>query len=126
MAVEFNASKAAENPAGFSVFQLNATSITPAVEEMIVAFSDDAYHLQETMKDLAQTLAILKRLRKKGFQCAAAPAVIEETKLSCGVLTAIKKTKQGRLPCQNKQGITDDRRFMCGHEWKSKASPTQC
>ena len=65
VAVEFNASKAAENPAGFSVFQLNATSITPAVEEMIVAFSDDAYHMQETMKDYAQTLALFKRLRKR-------------------------------------------------------------
>lgn len=112
VAVEFNASKAAEHPAGFSVFQLNVTSITPAVEEMIVVFSDDAYHMQETMKDYAQTLALLKRLRKKGFQCVAAPAVIKETKPSCGVLTAIEKTKQGRLPCQNKQGITDDLRFM--------------
>ena len=79
---------------------------------MIVAFCDDVYHLQETMKDHAQTLALLKRLPKKGFQCAAAPAVIKETKLSCGVLTAIRKTINGRLPCQNSQGITEDPRFM--------------
>ena len=109
---EYNASQAAENPSGFSVFQLNPTSITHAVEEMIVAFGDDAYHFQETFKDLTQTLALLKRLRKKGYQCAAAPAVIKEPRLSCGVLPAIKSHKHGQLPCQNKDGITDDPRLI--------------
>ena len=60
VAVEFHASKAAENPAGLIVFQLNATSVTPVVEEMIVASCDDVYHLQETMKGHVQTLALLK------------------------------------------------------------------
>ena len=58
---------------------------------MMVAFSDDAYHFQEILKGHNQTLALLKRLRLKGFQCAAAPSVIKESGLSCGVLTAIKK-----------------------------------
>ena len=79
---------------------------------MITAFGDDAYHLQETFKDLVGTKALLKRLRLKGYQCVAAPAVIKESRLSCGVLTAIKKSKNGQLPCSNKDGITDDPRLI--------------
>ena len=79
---------------------------------MISAFGDDVYHLQETFKNLQGTKALLKRLRFKGYQCAAAPAVIKESRLSCGVLTAIKKSKSGQLPSSNKEGITDDPRVI--------------
>ena len=40
------------------------------------------------------------------------PAVIKESRLSCGVLTAIKKSKSGQLPSPNKEGITDDPRLI--------------
>ena len=43
VATEFKASAAATDPEGLSVFQLNPTSITPAVEEMMVAFEDHPY-----------------------------------------------------------------------------------
>ena len=62
----------------------------------MVAFSDDAYHFQEIKKDHNQTLALPKRLRLKGFQCAAAPSAIKEAGLSCRVLTAIKKTRSAK------------------------------
>ena len=88
---------------------------------MITAVGDDAYHLQETFKDLVGTKALLKRLRLKGYQYAAAPTVNKESRLSFGVLTAIKKSKNGQLPCSNKDGITDDPALF-GQESRSPAS----
>ena len=38
--------------------------------------------------------------------------MIKESKLSRGVLTAIKRHKNGQLYCQNKHGITDDPGFI--------------
>ena len=121
---EYQESRAAKNKTGLSVFQLNATSLTQAVEELMLAFHDDVYHFQETHKDRLQTLALLKRLRCRGFQCAAAPAVIKESDLSCGVLSAARKTARAKFPCQNKEGITDDPRFLWSRHQIEGVAPT--
>ena len=98
VAAEYNSSQAATNPSGFSVLQLNPTSVTPAVEEMVTTFGDDAYHFQETFKDLVGTKALLKRLRLKGYQCSAAPAAIKEALGS----HAVSSPPSSQLPCSDK------------------------
>ena len=65
VAVEFKASLTATNPEGLSVFQLNPTSITPAVEEMTVAFRDHIYHFQETKSFLKFQQGIDRVSKKK-------------------------------------------------------------
>ena len=40
------------------------------------------------------------------------PAVIKNEDLSCSVFSAMRKTIQGQLPCQNIDGIVEDPRFM--------------
>ena len=47
MAIEAANLQATENPKGATIFQLNPTSITGAVEDMMMAFPDDLFHFQE-------------------------------------------------------------------------------
>ena len=111
-AIEYSQSSAATNPHGVPIFQLNPTSITPAIEEMMDSMDDDVYHFQEIFKNHKARLALLKRLRHKGYQCAAAPSVIKDDSLSAGVLTAARKCIDFQLPSENAEGITADPRFI--------------
>lgn len=107
------ASQAATNPEGSSIFQLNCTPVTSAVETVIEASADHVIHLQETKKDHKATSALLKRLRCKGFHTAASPAIIKNVDLSAGVLTAARKEVSVQLPPgKDHDGITDDPRCL--------------
>ena len=76
-------SQGATNPLGVSIFQLKPTSITPAVESMMLAFQDDIYHFQEILKGRAQAAALLARLRVKGYQCTATPTSAKKKPSPC-------------------------------------------
>ena len=112
MAIEAASLQAADNPKSLSVLQLNPTSITTAVEAMMMAFPDGIYHFQETEKDRAQTIALLKRLRRNGFQCSASHSTVKHEGLSTGVLTAVRKITDAQLPCGDSDGLTADPRCI--------------
>ena len=58
MATEAAASQAARNPEGASIFLLNTTSVTVAVEAMMAALPDHIFQLQEIKKDYKATAAL--------------------------------------------------------------------
>ena len=123
VAIEAAGLQAMENPKGTSIFQLNPTSVTGAIEAMMKAFPDDVFHFQETKKDKSDTAALLKRLRFSGFQCSAAPSTIKHEGLSAGVLTAIRKTANAQLPCGKRKTASPQTLDASGHAsaWKDGA-----
>ena len=76
MAVEAASLQASGNPRGTSIFQLNTTSVTAAVEAMMRASPDDICQFQEIKKDRADATALLKRLRYQGSQVSATPSAL--------------------------------------------------
>lgn len=112
VAIEAAASQAAANTEGVSIFQLHTTYITPATEQMMLAFEEDVYHMQEILKDRSQCKALLARLRVRGYQCVAASSVMQQEGLSAGVLTTARKTVDVELPCQGSDCITGDPRCI--------------
>lgn len=112
VAIEAAVSQAADSAEGISIFWLNTTSSTPALEQMMHAFEDDVYHMQEICQDRMQCIALMARLRVRGYQCVAAPSVIKHEGLSAGVLTAARETVDALLPCQDSEGIAGDPRCI--------------
>lgn len=79
--------QASGNPNGGIDFQLNTTSVTTAVQAMMLAFPDDIFQSQEIKKDRTGVLALLKllkRLRRLGFQVPAAPLALNNESLPAG------------------------------------------
>ena len=113
MAIETASLQASGNPKGVSIFHLNATSITTAVEAMMLAFPDDIFQSPEIKRDRSGVFALLERFRRLGFQASAAPSALKNELLSSVVLTAVRKHVDARLPaCKAKDGITSDPRCI--------------
>ena len=113
MAIETESVQAHSNPGGASIFQLNTTSVSTAIEAMMAAFPDDIFQFQEIKKDRLGMISLLKRLRFSGFQASVSPSAIKNEGLSAGVFIAVRKHINAQLPAgKDKDGITADPRCI--------------